>query len=369
MRYWIDLFTWNTWQEFLKAGGTVSGFRESRWPTLQKMKPGDIFLCYLTGLSRFIGLLEVTGEPFRDDQPIWGEDVFPARVPVRVVLSLPPEQGVPVTSLSSILSYFQNLKSPHAWSGHFRGSPTEEKAEDARVIVSALEEAHRSPVVRSFDPRKLKRKVPVFHTKSGAVTVPENVEESVTQEIVAVQSEEVVPVSHEEIQWLLLDLGSQMGLDVWAARNDRGKSFQGRAFKDIPRLRTSLPTQFDEATNRTIELIDVLWLDGGAIAAAFEVEHTTSIHSGLLRMSDLVSMQPNINIRLYIVAPDDRWEKVYAEVNRPTFSKLKTPLREICQFIPYSSLKEKLKQVGDLVRYLRPNFLDEIAESLDEEFV
>lgn len=367
MRYWIDLFTWNTWQEFLKAGGDISGFRASRWRTVQRMKRGDILLCYLTGLSRFIGILEVTGVPFQDSEPIWGEAVFPARVPVRVVLSLRPEHGVPVASLSAELSYFQNLKSPHAWSGHFRGSPTEEKPEDANVIIAALEDAHRNPVFRDFDPKKLERRVPVYETKSGTVTVPESAEEPTSTELEPAEKD--VQVTHEEIQWLLLDLGSKMGLEVWVARNDRGKAFRGRAFQEIPRLRDSLPTQFDEATNRTIELIDVLWLDGSAIVAAFEVEHTTSIHSGLLRMSDLVSMQPNINIRLYIVAPDERRDKVYTEVNRPTFSKLKTPLRNICQFIPYSSLKEKLSQVGNLLAYLRPNFLDEVAESLDEEYV
>jgi hypothetical protein len=48
-----------------------------------------------------------------------------------------------------------------------------------------------------------------------------------------------------------------------------------------------LPLQFDEATTRTIQLIDVLWLNGSSIQAAFEIESTTSIFSGLLRMSDL----------------------------------------------------------------------------------
>jgi hypothetical protein len=77
-------------------------------------------------------------------------------------------------------------------------------------------------------------------------------------------------------------------------------------FQDIPHLRRELPRQFDDVTNRTIELIDVLWLQGDAIIAAFEVEHTTAIYSGLLRMSDLVSMQPNIKIDLFMVAPDQR---------------------------------------------------------------
>jgi hypothetical protein len=56
--YWLDLFTGTTWQEFLDAGAGVSGFRERRWKTVQRIKPGDYLLCYLTGVSRFIGVLE-----------------------------------------------------------------------------------------------------------------------------------------------------------------------------------------------------------------------------------------------------------------------------------------------------------------------
>lgn len=62
--YWLDLFTYQTWTEFLAAGGQVSGFRQRRWSTVQQMKPGDILLCYLTGVGRWIGLLEVSGAPF-----------------------------------------------------------------------------------------------------------------------------------------------------------------------------------------------------------------------------------------------------------------------------------------------------------------
>ena len=39
--FWIDLFTIETWKEFLDHGGDVSGFSEKRWVTVQRMKPGD----------------------------------------------------------------------------------------------------------------------------------------------------------------------------------------------------------------------------------------------------------------------------------------------------------------------------------------
>src|SRR5439155_14166374 len=95
----------------------------------------------------------------------------------------------------------------------------------------------------------------------------------------------------------------------------------GRRLDAFPKCRASLPRQFDDATNRTIELIDVLWLKGNAIVAAFEIESTTSIYSGLLRMADLVAMQPNLSIPLYLVAPEERREKVVWEINRPTFAR------------------------------------------------
>ena len=125
------------------------------------------------------------------------------------------------------------------------------------------------------------------------------------------------------------------GFNVWVARNDRGKELKGKSFSALPHMKTELPLQFDDATNRTIELIDVLWLQGNAIVAAFEIESTTSIYSGLLRMADLIAMQPNLNIPLYLVAPDERREKVMIEVNRPTFCRLNPPLSEICRFISF----------------------------------
>jgi len=81
-----------------------------------------------------------------------------------------------------------------------------------------------------------------------------------------------------------------------------------------------LPTQFNDATNRTIELIDVLWLNSNTILAAFEIEATTSIYSGLLPMSDLLALQPNLDLALFLVAPDERRAKVRQEIKRPTFA-------------------------------------------------
>ncbi len=158
-----------------------------------------------------------------------------------------------------------------------------------------------------------------------------------------------------------------MGLDVWVANNDRGREANGHKFTDIPRLKKELPLQFDAATNRTIELIDVLWLQGNAIVAAFEIECTTSIYSGLLRMADLIAMQPNLNIPLYLVAPDERRGKVITEINRPTFSRLSPPMNQMCRFISIPTLRERYYQIEAIAKYLKIDFLDELSESCEIE--
>lgn len=100
-----------------------------------------------------------------------------------------------------------------------------------------------------------------------------------------------------------MTLGAELSLDVWVARNDRSKKWNGKTLGELPRLVIALPTQFNEATQRTIELIDVLWLKGNSIVAAFEVECTTQVYSGLLRMSDLLSLQPNLKSIFFLWRP------------------------------------------------------------------
>lgn len=355
-QYWIDLFTGKTWDEFKAAGGRTSGFRASKQKTLRRVRPGDWFLCYVTGVSRFIAILEVEGEPFTDESPIWSDDVFPERLPVKWVAELTPTTAVPVAGLLPRLSFYEEER-PRVWSVRFRTSPTLISAEDGAVVTEAVFAAQKAPVERPVDSKKWGRTPRVFETGNVLVTIPDDDEDQGAAEPAASQSE------HEEIQNLLLRMGADMGFDVWVARNDKGRAAVD-ALEAAGRLRKELPTQFDEATNRTIEHIDVLWLRANAIEAAFEIEHTTSIYSGLLRMSDLVAMQPNLNIRLYIVAPDEKRERVLKEIARPTFSRLPRPLAEICRFISYSSLRGASERYAQVLAHLKPDFLDEIAETV-----
>ena len=360
--YWLDLFTGTTWQEFLDAGAEVSGFRESRWKTVQKIKRGDTLLCYLTGVSRWIAVLETVSEPYFDRTPIWKDEEFPCRIKVKVYKALTPETAIPIHNLRDQLTIFQNLKSPNAWTGHLRGSPTIWRDSDGVAVVNAIFEGERNPIKRPVDPAKLARRPKALKAKIGSVTVPEVDEE---EQSTTDYSREIT--EHTEIQWLLLKLGSDLGLDVWVARNDRGRFTEDQQISGLKRLKEKIPVQFDEATTRTIELIDVLWLKRNTIVAAFEIESTTSIYSGLLRLSDLIAMQPNLSIPLFIVAPDERHDKVISEVNRPTFSRLSPPMSQMCRYISFSSLRDGISRASSMIRYMKPEFIEEISESCEVE--
>lgn len=142
-----------------------------------------------------------------------------------------------------------------------------------------------------------------------------------------------------QIQAKLAEIGARMGLKVWLPSNDRGKIREFMTISDQAALLEELPLNNEEVTLRTIEQIDVIWLRGRAIVRAFEVEHTTSVYSGLLRMADLLALQPNLDIQLHIVAPTERREKFFREMRRPVFSLLNgRPLWATCTFISYESV-------------------------------
>lgn len=357
--YWLDLFTVETWEEFRFNGSSISGFSESSLKTVQQMKHGDYLLCYLTRASRWVGVLEVVGDAFVDRSVIWKSQTFPSRLPVRPVLEVDPEFGVAVLDLRDQLSVFQGLGNPNLWSGPFRRSPTKWKTADGEVVLRALTEAKDDPVRRPIGkPRK---------SSTTDVQVPVPLDEDVLlipEDVRAVAVEGVPgPTEHTEIQYLLMKLGADMGFDVHVARNDPGREWQGQRLGAMRRRRELLPQQFDPDTNKTIKLIDLLWLQGNAIVAAFEIESTTSIYSGLLRMSDLLAMQPNIAIPLFLVAPEDRREKVIQQVNRPTFARMTRPLVDVCRYIPFETLREALSSAHPYIRYLKSDWLQTISES------
>jgi len=148
---------------------------------------------------------------------------------------------------------------------------------------------------------------------------------------------------HTRIQWALIRLGRAEGCSVWVPPNDRNLSFATQPFSSHTLAR--LPNfGFDENTRRIVQNIDALWLARNVIRRAFEIESTTQIFSGLLRLNDLVLAQPNNQIQLFIIAPSRRRERVQAQLLRPSFQSLIA----CCEFVSFETVEAQMKKLEAL---------------------
>lgn len=145
-------------------------------------------------------------------------------------------------------------------------------------------------------------------------------------------------LTHTEVQAWLRDLGHALGFKVWIAANDRSRVVGNGLLADG--CLTELPPALARSPAAdTIRVIDVLWAaaDATRIVAAFEVEHTTSIHSGIVRMLDLaLGLPEHAAERYFLVAPDEREKDVREQLSRPAFSRIGD---FDVRWLPYSELR------------------------------
>ncbi|MDT8718643.1 hypothetical protein IAI10_18425 [Clostridium sp. 19966] len=126
---------------------------------------------------------------------------------------------------------------------------------------------------------------------------------------------------HLKMQFLLTEMGSSLGYDVFVASNDRNKIMDGKNlnFLTIPNLpKMGLTSD----VSKTVSLIDVIWLkkNSNQIECAFEIEKSTSIYSGILRLSDLATSLGDKKYNFFLVAPDSREKEIIAQLVRPSLS-------------------------------------------------
>lgn len=169
------------------------------------------------------------------------------------------------------------------------------------------------------------------------------------------QSERHEEDLHTEMQYHLLKIGKALGYDPIAAANDRGKchgeiNFSFISLNKFPEL------SVDKDTLNTIQLIDIIWFEknGNKAVCAFEVEKSTSIYSGILRLTDLAISFSEHNTSLFIIIPDNREKDVVLQLSRPAiknnnlsikyilFSDLRAHCDALCKFGDNHRILEKI---------------------------
>ena len=182
----------------------------------------------------------------------------------------------------------------------------------------------------------------IFHKKIGNEILKEKIIEVIPEEeIIKKDKEEYL---HTKIQWLLIKIGLYKGYDVWVAKNDLNKEYNGEKFKDL--CLNNLPPFTGPDVLDIAQYVDVIWFKKKTInpIAFFEVETTTSIYSGLLRLNDIIINFP-ID-KAYIISSKNREALFKNQIKRKTF--IYSGLDEICQFRTYEEIEDLYKKLKEL---------------------
>lgn len=270
-----------------------------------KMVPGDEILIVEGDTIKLLGKIAATTVNVRLSQELWQSlRVGDARVwSLIYFIANPIEIDLPFTKFNKLVRYKENYRPQGLTS----------------VAANKLEEFYD----RYDDLYSI-----LLRIKEG-----KTYEQKPQQELLYVAEEGAAPLQladveeilkdkefsdHIKIQWKLIHLGLKTGSKVWVPRNDQQKIRQEYQFNDFE---TSFSAGIDMPA-KYVENIDVVWKEEFRIDAAFEVEHSTAIYSGLLRFADLKVIAPNVNYPLFIVAPSTRKNRVIEQVKRPAFKKL-----------------------------------------------
>jgi len=143
-RYFVGVFTVESWREFKRHGGRLMGFNEKKASAAARLRPGDRILCYLSKVSAFVGFMEVTGPSQFDTTPIWSDGLYPVRLPVKVVAEVALFNAIPIRSLSERLSFMRGLNggAGAGWTIYVRSSPRSWSVPDGEAVVSELLARH-----------------------------------------------------------------------------------------------------------------------------------------------------------------------------------------------------------------------------------
>ncbi len=375
MNYYVDLYSPETAMAFEKSSREITGFRISRKTYVEnrKMGAGDRLICYVTRLQRFIGVLEVNSGPFRDSTPIFMKenDPFVLRYKVTSVVWLPLEKSIPIhedliwNNLSFTKRLDKSTRDTSKWSFMVFSSPRLWPKDDCTFLEKTLLEQSQKLLDYPFsdeDRRKLKpTRIRISGKKEVTVTVPEDEE---------VEEIEKAPFSEKErkssimVQAKLAEIGETLDFKIWLPNGDRARVLEiWKPKEDV--LLEELPLVFDDTTLRTIRNIDVLWIKRRSIVRAFEVEDTTSIFSGILRMADLLALQPMLDIKIHIVAPNERRDVVFNQINRPVFADIVgKQLSEVCSYISYDSVFELAREKK--LKHMNDTIVDDYSEFVEE---
>lgn len=212
-------------------------------------------------------------------------------------------------------------------------SYTGEEVSGHKHLMWCPDDAHRLGEITSKETDIVISELPTADLPYDGVVVP--------PELLNEQTGAAIQRQHARIQVALILIGQKLGFKTWIAQNDHAIVYKD---KRLNQLEGVIPNSQDikllesfESASTSIRLIDCVWFSNTVhMPAVMEIEHSTGVITGLVRMQKFQEKVPSLQTRYVIIAPDADKQKVAQQVNEPQFSSLNA------KFFPYSGVEELL---------------------------
>lgn len=126
-------------------------------------------------------------------------------------------------------------------------------------------------------------------------------------------------IDHWDAMGLLLELGNLLGYDTYTSDPSKECRVLGKALGEIARVR-QLPAFTYERHLDTVRNIDTIWFSEEFPSHCFEVEHTTGVTSGLLRLYQIRNFT---KAKFFIVSPADIVSRYRSQIAKDPFYSIR----------------------------------------------
>lgn len=304
--------------------GSVAGSRNRS--NFERMTEGDDILIVEGGTIRLIG--KIAAKTISPDlsRELWkalNSRANPAPWELIYFIANPRQLSVPFVEFCRLFGYAPSFQ--------LRGFTTV-SSDKLQSFYQKYDELY-SILVRIQNGEPVSQKRGLGDATSPIRPEPEALVEIEPEEIEEILRADLVS-DHVKMQWTLARLGIKAGERVWVPAGDQAKlrrHYQFDSFDPEFSAGIDLPHSY-------VENIDVVWKQEFRIGAAYEIENSTSIYSGLLRFADLNILAPNTLYPMFVVAPNDRRNRLREQLRRPTFKRLE--LDKKVRFLSYEMIEE-----------------------------
>jgi hypothetical protein len=191
----------------------------------------------------------------------------------------------------------------------------------------------------------------ILSAKLGLVSVPDS-------DLLSLSGEEAL--DRHAVRDLLQTLGASLGMTLLARKDEGFPEASGSDGSE----EAAAPAFADPAVRRSLQGLDAVWLRDGEVIACFVSESGSAGWESVRRLADLVALNPKLKAPLYAVTLPALKSGLVAELHRPALLLPKKPLAESLRLLEWDRLKTEVDQLGERVRYLKPEFLEGISEPL-----